>query len=172
MLTGIAHSAICVPDVDEAARWYSDVLGMEVLSPPYLMSGEDIEADMGELVPSPVSVKAAIVGFGAEDRVLELIEYPRVERDPGGRASSDLTAPGLTHVGLTCDDIETTRATLEARGVRFLTAGITDIVGLRSTWFVDPWGVVFILLDKAHREHPYWRQPRPGSGGDVLRSIG
>ena len=162
MLTGIAHTAICVPDVEEAARWYSNVLGLEVLSPPYLMDGDDIERDMGELIPRPVSLKAAILGLGADDRVLELIEYPRVARDSDARSPSDLTAPGLTHVGLTCDDIVATRATLEERGVRFLTAGIADIVGLRSTWFVDPWGVVFILLEKAQQQHPYWRQPRPG----------
>ena len=34
---------------------------------------------MGELVPSPVVVTAAIVGFGNDDRVLELIEYPEAD---------------------------------------------------------------------------------------------
>jgi catechol 2,3-dioxygenase-like lactoylglutathione lyase family enzyme len=163
VLIGLAHTAICVPDVEEATAWYSDVLGMEVLSPPYLMTGEDIERDMGELIPGPVSVKAAILGFRAEDRVLELIEYPRVERDADTSGTTELTRPGLTHVGLVCDDLEATRATLEGRGVRFLTTGIAAIVGLRSTWFADPWGVVFILLEKAHPHHPYWRQPRGSS---------
>ena len=162
MLTGIAHTAICVPNVEEAAKWYSEVLGMAVLSPPYLMEGDEIERDMGELIPRPVSLKAAILGFGDDDRVLELIEYPRVARDSHAPATTDLTTPGLTHVGLTCDDIGATRAILEERGVRFLTAGIAEIAGLRSTWFTDPWGVVFILLDKAHPHHPYWRQPRAG----------
>jgi catechol 2,3-dioxygenase-like lactoylglutathione lyase family enzyme len=163
VLTGVAHTAICVPDVEEAARWYSNVLGMELLSPPYLMEGEDIERDMGELIPRPVSLKAAILGFGADDRVLELIEYPRVERGASAPAGTDLTRLGLTHVGLTCDDLEATRATLEERGVRFLTAGTAEIVGLRSTWFIDPWGVVFILLEKDHPGHPYWGQPRGAS---------
>ena len=57
-----------------------------VLSPPYRMEGEQIEHDMGELVPSPVVVHAAIVGFGQDDRVIELIEYPAadvVPPDPG-----------------------------------------------------------------------------------------
>jgi catechol 2,3-dioxygenase-like lactoylglutathione lyase family enzyme len=52
-VTGLAHSAICVPDVEEAARWYCDVLGLTVLSPPYLMDGDAIARDMGELVPEP-----------------------------------------------------------------------------------------------------------------------
>ena len=75
----MAHSAICVPDVQAAVDWYRDVLGLAVLSPPYRMDGEQIAHDMGELVPSPVVVTAAIVGFGKDDRVLELIEYPEAD---------------------------------------------------------------------------------------------
>ena len=75
VLTGLAHTAVCVPDVEEAVRWYSEVLGLQVLSPPYTMRGPQIEQDMGELVPSPVVVTAAIVGFGKDDRVIELIEF-------------------------------------------------------------------------------------------------
>jgi catechol 2,3-dioxygenase-like lactoylglutathione lyase family enzyme len=88
MLTDMAHAGICVPDVDEATRWYVEVLGLTVLSPPYRMAGPAIERDMGELVPSPVVVKAAIVGLAADDRVLELVEYPqRRSRPPLQRRS-------------------------------------------------------------------------------------
>jgi catechol 2,3-dioxygenase-like lactoylglutathione lyase family enzyme len=96
MLTGLAHTAVCVADVDEAVRWYSEVLGMQVLSPPYLMEGPEIEFDMGELIPSPVAVKAAIVGFA--------------------------------------------------------------VAGLRTCWFVDPNGVVFIMMEKSKADRPYYRQ--------------
>ena len=65
---------------------YSEVLGLSVLSPPYRMAGAAMEQDMGELVPSPVVVKAAIVGLRADDQVLELIEYPEagIKRGLGG----------------------------------------------------------------------------------------
>jgi catechol 2,3-dioxygenase-like lactoylglutathione lyase family enzyme len=62
MITGIAHTAVCVRDCDTAVRWYRDVLGMQVLSPPYRMDGDAIDRDMGELVPRPVVVTAAILG--------------------------------------------------------------------------------------------------------------
>jgi methylmalonyl-CoA/ethylmalonyl-CoA epimerase len=159
MLEGFAHTAICVPDVDAAVEWYRDVLGLRVLSPPYRMAGEEIDRDMGELVPSPVVVKAAIVGLGADDRVLELIEYPEAagsETSPSG--DRGLTTPGVTHVGLVCDDVHATRAELEGRGVEFLTAGVADVASLRTTWFKDPWGNIFILLGKRHPDRPYWRQ--------------
>ena len=155
MLSGLAHTAVCVPDVDDAVRWYTDVLGMRVLSPPYRMEGRQINADMGELVPAPVVLKAAIVGFEASDHVLEVIEYPNA---PGRTVDRAVVDHGLSHVALLCDDLSATRAALEARGVTFLTTGIAGIAGLRTTWFSDPHGVVFILIEKGEPARPYYRQ--------------
>ncbi len=158
MITGIAHTAVCVPDVEAAVEWYRSVLRLTVLSPPYLVEGEAIERDMGELLPSPVAVKAAILGFpGGGDRVLEVIEYPRA---PGRPRPADATVVdhGFTHVGLVCDDLETTRADLEAAGVRFLTRGNAELMGLRTAWFADPHGLVFILMEKRDPGKPYYAQ--------------
>jgi catechol 2,3-dioxygenase-like lactoylglutathione lyase family enzyme len=105
MLTGLAHTAVCVPDVEAAARWYSEVLGLRLLSPPYRMEGAQIERDMGEIVPSPVVVHAAIVGFGEDDRVIELIEYPVVDALPPEPGRPSVTRVGITHIGMLCDDI-------------------------------------------------------------------
>ncbi len=157
MLTGFAHAAICVPDVEEAVRWYSDILGLTVLSPPYLMEGEAIERDMGELLPSPVAVKAAIVGLGADDHVIELIEYPKVGI-PTEPVPPTVARLGLTHIGLVCDDIDRTRADLESRGVEFIVTGVANVARLHTTWFCDPWGTVFILIEKQDTARPYWRQ--------------
>jgi catechol 2,3-dioxygenase-like lactoylglutathione lyase family enzyme len=158
VLTGFAHVGVCVPDVAAATAWYSEVLGLEVLSPPYRMAGEAIERDMGELVPSPVVLTASIVGFGAGDHVLELIEYPEALAPPPGSGAPSITRPGLTHIGLLCDDLDRTRSELEARGVEFLTAGAADVAGLRTTWCTDPWGTVIILLEKTSGALPYWQQ--------------
>jgi catechol 2,3-dioxygenase-like lactoylglutathione lyase family enzyme len=158
MLTGLAHTAVCVPDVEEAVRWYSEVLGLQVLSPPYTMQGAQIEHDMGELVPPPVVVKAAIVGVGRDDRVIELIEYPAAGIDPAGPGDPVVTRLGLTHVGIVCDDVGETRSELEARGVTFLTKGIADVAGLKTTWCHDPWGTVVILMEKRDGTRPYWGQ--------------
>lgn len=155
-ITGTAHVGVCVPDVTAAVEWYRDVLGMTVLSPPYLMAGEDIERDMGELIPG-VSLQAAIVGFDPSDHVIELLEYPGSAGLPTRRA---LTDTGISHFGLVCDDIESTRRELEGRGVRFLTSALAGIAGLRTTWFEDPYGIVFILMEKGDGARPYWRQHR------------
>jgi catechol 2,3-dioxygenase-like lactoylglutathione lyase family enzyme len=158
VITGLAHTALHVADVDAAVAWYRDVLGLTVLSPPYRMEGDAITRDMGELVPAPVVVKAAIIGLDdGSDRVIEVIEYPLVAT--GAPAPADVTRLGYTHVGLVCDDVAATRAELEAKGVRFLVAGIADVAGVRTTWFADPWDNVFILVEKVRRpERAYYRQ--------------
>jgi len=161
MLTGFAHAAVCVPDLGAAVTWYSEVLGLRVLSPPYRMEGSQIEHDMGELVPAPVVLNAAIVGFGKDDRVIELIEYPAAPVVPAGPGRPSVTRVGITHVGVLCDDIEATRSELEARGVEFLTSGIADVAGLKTTWCCDPWGTILILMEKRADDRPYWGQRRP-----------
>ena len=161
MITGLAHTGVCVPDCEAAVVFYRDVLGLRVLSPPYVMSGNAIRDDMGELVADP-SMKAAVVGFpGDGDRVLEVIEYLNVDGGPpdGQRAAGrPLTDHGLSHVALICEDLDATRAELENKGVRFLVSGIADVARVRTTWFVDPWGVVFILVEKSRPERPYFAQ--------------
>jgi catechol 2,3-dioxygenase-like lactoylglutathione lyase family enzyme len=161
VLTGIAHTAVCVPDVEAAVEWYTDVLGLRVLSPPYRMEGRQIEHDMGELIPSPVVVTAAIVGLGKDDRVVELIEYPAAPVAPAGVGRPSVTRAGITHVGVLCDDIHTTRSELETRGVEFLTSGVADVAGLETTWCRDPWGTVIILMEKRDDDRPYWGQLLP-----------
>jgi catechol 2,3-dioxygenase-like lactoylglutathione lyase family enzyme len=161
MITGIAHTALHVPDVEAAVAWYRDVLGFTVLSPPYRMDGARIDADLGELVPPPVAVHAAIIGVpgDADDRVIEVITYPNVIDDAATPRPASVLEPGFTHVGLVCDDIDATRATLEAHDVEFLTTGIAEIAGLRTTWFRDPWQNIFILMEKRTKpEAPYYRQ--------------
>ena len=158
MITAMAHVAVCVPDIDAAVNWYESVLGLKVLSPPYLMTGPEIDADMGELVPKPVALKAAIIGIDRSDNVIEVIEYPNqppATTDPG---ELDMTRMAVSHIGLLCDDIDATRADLEAKGVTFLTTKVADVANLRTTWFRDPWGIVFILLEKSKPEKAYYRQ--------------
>ena len=137
---------------------------MTVLSPPYLIEGQAIERDMGELIPAPVRLKGAIVGFDRSDHVLELIEYPDHAANQTHRG---MTHAGISHFGLVCDHLPATRARLEEQGVRFLTTDQTGagIAGLHTTWFQDPYGVVFILMEKSDSDRPYWRQPRPDNGG-------
>jgi hypothetical protein len=42
--------------------------------------------------------------------------------------------------------------------VEFVTTGIAEVAGLRTTWFRDPWGTVSIVVEKRRADRPYWRQ--------------
>ena len=157
MISGLAHTGVCVPNLEEAVQWYTQTLGLAVLSPPARIEGPEIEADMAEMIPGVV-LRAAILGVrDSGDRVLEVIEYPRHPGLPK-RDGWSLTDHGFSHVGLVCDDIAATRAELEARGVRFLTRGTAKIAGLETCWFEDPYGNVFILMAKSASQLPYFRQ--------------
>jgi hypothetical protein len=107
-----------------------------------------------------VVVTAAILGFDRDDRVLEVIEYPEAPRQEETEPRA-VTQTGITHVGILCDDLAATRAMLEHRGVEFLTSGIADVAGLRTTWCRDPWGTVLILMEKRRGDRPYWGQLLP-----------
>jgi hypothetical protein len=61
-------------------------------------------------------------------------------------------------VGLICENLDATRAQLQAKRVRFLADGVADAARVRTTWFADPWGVVFILVEKSRPERPYFAQ--------------
>src|SRR5271154_5103717 len=104
VITGLAHAGVCVPDCEAAVAFYRDVLGLRVLSPPYVMAGDAIRDDMGELVSDP-AVKAAIRGFAdGGDRGLEVIENLNVDGNDA-RARAALTDHGLSHAGLICEDL-------------------------------------------------------------------
>jgi catechol 2,3-dioxygenase-like lactoylglutathione lyase family enzyme len=155
VISGLAHTGVCVPNLAEAVQWYTQTLGLVLLSPPARIEGRAIEQDMAEMIPG-VALQAAILGArDSGDRVLELIEYPK---HPGRPKRESLTDHGFSHVGLVCDDIAATRTELEARGVRFLTRGTAEIAGLETCWFEDPYGNVFILMSKSASELPYFRQ--------------
>ena len=159
MAISLAHTAVCVPDIDAALAWYRDALGLRVLSPPYRMEGEAIERDMGALVPPPVVVTAAIIGFDADDHVVELVEYPNAHGD--ARATGAVTDTGITHIGVVCDDVEAERERLVAAGATALTGDVAAVAGLRTAWIRDPFGVIWILLEKGHADRPYWHQHAP-----------
>jgi hypothetical protein len=163
VLTGLAHSAVCAPDVEGPTSWYFEVLGLNVLSPPFRMEDARIEHHTGELVPPPVAVHAAIVGFGKDDRVIELIEYPAANVAPPDPHRPAVTRVGSTPIGFVGDDIAATRAELESRGAPLLTSGIADVAGLQTTWCHDPWGTVIILMEKRADGRPYGRRWAPWS---------
>jgi len=101
MITKINHIGIAVNNIDEAAKLYTDVLGLEVNS-------IEIVADQ--------KVKTAIIPVG--ESKIELIE----STDPEGSIARYIESrgEGLHHLALEVDNIEDTLETLKDKGITLI----------------------------------------------------
>ena len=89
-ITGIHHVTVVVQDLDRAARFYGDVLGLpEIPIPP------------------------TFLGAGVEVRWFQVGEAQQIHLLLGPNAD----APSRRHVALRVDDAQAARAVLRARGV-------------------------------------------------------
>lgn len=147
--TAVHHTGIIVRNLDRSIYFYHDLLGLPLQSEPSpWFSGEDLEKGVG--VPGGTLRQCNLLV--AEHQVLELIEY-------GNRPADDTKAQpqnrlGAMHVALKVDDVATTKAELEAKGIRFLSEpNVVDdgvLAGWRWVYFRDPDGVTIELVEEAY----------------------
>lgn len=147
-LMTIDHVALTVPDLDEAVRFYTEVLGGEEdygLGP---FDARDLPtgADGRDWTGAHINVAAARVmirniRFG--DLMLELFEYERPEdaRQVPPR-NCDL---GGHHFGLRVRDLEAAKEFLRESGVEVMDGPIEVPAAaagrdMRVNYFLDPWG--------------------------------
>jgi methylmalonyl-CoA/ethylmalonyl-CoA epimerase len=100
MLKKLSHVSIAVENVDEAVKYYRDVLGLEVT--------RTVTLDDRQL-------KIAFIKIG--DTELELLEP--LNQDNTVRRYLDRWGPGLHHICFEVDDIAGSMETLKARGAEF-----------------------------------------------------
>ncbi|WP_135822295.1 VOC family protein [Halostella litorea] len=122
------HFGVTVTDLDSAVEFYSETLGLDVLS-RFTVSGEAFATGVG--VPDATGRFAHLDAGGAR---VELVEY-----DPSG---SDATAEsvnqaGAKHLGLAVDDIDRFYDDLPD-GVDTLSAPQTTESGTRILFLRDP----------------------------------
>jgi catechol 2,3-dioxygenase-like lactoylglutathione lyase family enzyme len=123
MITGISIVAVPVDDIDEALRFFCDVLGMEKRKD---LSGDDGERYVEVAPPgSPVA----------------LSPYTSYDRPPG-----KATIGEYSRLVLRADDVRAAHRELSAKGVRFAREPFDLPRGTFAT-LLDPWGNVFGLTD-------------------------
>ena len=139
------HVGISVSNLEQSMAFYGDLLGMEALSPPLLLTGEEVED-----VTALKGLKARVTMMAKGNLALELFEFqvpaPR-RQDPDYPVNNH----GITHFGITVEDIDATYGKLAAEGVRFHSPVRQFPGGIRAAYGRDPDGNVFELLQMPQR---------------------
>ncbi|MFE4837501.1 VOC family protein [Arthrobacter sp. NPDC056691] len=144
-LRGMEHAAFTVPNLEEAVRFFVDVLGCEHIYDigPFRDDQGDWFAENLDLNPRAVVPAAALLrcGHGSNFEIFEYEAPDQVRRMP---LMSDW---GGMHLAFYVDDMDTALAYLESRGIRILggsKAGMGPEAGEESTFahFLSPWGML------------------------------
>ncbi|AIF52584.1 methylmalonyl-CoA epimerase [Pelosinus sp. UFO1] len=129
----VDHIGIAVKDLEQAKKFYTEVLGMEV---------------MGEETVEQQKVKVCFIPCG--DSEVELLE----STSPDGPIAKfiEKNGEGMQHVALRVDNIEAAIADLKAKGVRMIDETPRYGAGGANIAFVHPKATGGILLELSQRK--------------------
>ena len=127
-LLGVHHIALICTDYAVSKRFYTEVLGLEILAETYRAARESYKLDL------------AING----QYVIELFSFP----NPPPRASRP-EAAGLRHLAFAVPDVAAAIRHLEAHGVPCEPVRVDELTGRRFTFFSDPDGLPLELYEVA-----------------------
>ncbi|WP_116245582.1 VOC family protein [Nocardiopsis sp. FIRDI 009] len=126
MISRMHSTTVLVGDQEEALRFYVGVLGWEKRE-------DNTMGPMRWLTVAPPGAETALV-----------LGQPEVyDQEPPGAATR------LCGISLITDDIDAEYETLTAKGVNFKQPPETMPWGDRATWFTDPFGNEFFLVQQA-----------------------
>ena len=127
------HVGMSVPSLDEARRFYIDLLGFSELGSGEFARDDDIDRIMAL---HGAAAKVAFLTFG--DFKIEMFEFakPAQPRDDSG---SPVNVHGYTHLCLDVTDVRAIHARLKAAGMRFHSDPV-DKAGVRTVYGRDPFG--------------------------------
>jgi glyoxylase I family protein len=114
------HVAIIASDYQRSKRFYTEVLGLAVVSEFYRAERNSYKLDL------------AVPGGGQ----IELFSFP----NPPARPSRP-EACGLRHLALAVDDLAEAVRTIQQKGVAVEVIRIDELTGRRYTFFADPDGL-------------------------------
>ena len=149
-LRGTDHVGLTVPDLDAAADFFENVLGLEPFYEhgPFGSEDEDWMQDMLNVHPRAVirRVRHYRCGFNTN---IELFEYEA----PGQRREMPRNSDwGGHHIALYVDDFDAAMTHLRGHDVHLMPGGGGPEIdegpeaGLRSCYFLTPWGMQMELI--------------------------
>ncbi|EAX48139.1 Glyoxalase/bleomycin resistance protein/dioxygenase [Thermosinus carboxydivorans Nor1] len=129
----VDHIGIAVKDLEQAKKFYTEVLGMEA---------------MGEEVVAEQKVKVCFIPCG--DSEVELLE----STSPDGPIAKfiEKNGEGIQHIALRVDNIENALADLKAKGVRLIDEKPRYGAGGASIAFLHPKATGGVLLELSERK--------------------
>jgi len=146
-LRGTDHIGFTVPDLDEAVRFFVDILGCEPFYElgPFQSDGDWMATHLN-VHPRAVMRRLKFVrcGFGSN---FEIFEYSAPDQRRDQPANSDV---GGHHLAFYVDDMAVAVAYLKSKGIRVLGEPTIRTSGPNGgqTWvyFLSPWGMQFELV--------------------------
>lgn len=118
MFSKIHHIAIICSNYAVSKKFYTEILGLEVIREVYREARDSYKLDLA---------------FPDGNYVIELFSFP----NPPVRVSRP-EAAGLRHLAFVVDDIETTVKQLQQKSVETEPIRIDEFTGKRFTFFADP----------------------------------
>jgi glyoxylase I family protein len=146
-LRGTDHIGITVPDLDEAERWFIDVLGavhVYTLGEKRDDDGEWMQTQLG-VHPRTVIREIRFLRLGNGSNI-ELFDYDAADGQKPQPRNSDI---GGYHLALYVDDMDEAIAHLRAHDVEIMGEPVASAgasAGQRWLYFRSPWGLQFELV--------------------------
>lgn len=145
-LRGAEHIGFTVPDLDEAERFFVDIIGCELVYSlgPFQRDDDWMLTNMG-VDPRTVmrELRFFRCGFGPN---FEIFEYDAADGQLPEPRNSDI---GGHHIAFYVDDFDSALAYLREKGVEVMgepTASSSHSLGQRWVYFRSPWGMQFELV--------------------------
>jgi catechol 2,3-dioxygenase-like lactoylglutathione lyase family enzyme len=167
-LRGVDHLGVTVPDLDEAERFFIDVLGAV---PVYTLGSKQADDDwmLRHLGVHPRTVVREIRFFRLGNGMnFELFDYQAADGQAGEPKNSDI---GGHHVALYVDDLDAAAEHLRSHDVEIMGEPVASkqaAEGQRWLYFRSPWGMQFELVSypngKAYEKDAavkLWHPARP-----------
>lgn len=144
---GSDHIGVTVPDLDQAVKFFVEVMGCEAFYKmgPFKADDDWMEVHLG-VHPRAEIPQMQLVRCGAGTN-LELLQYRTPDQNPVIPKNSDL---GGYHVAFYVDDMDKAVAYLKSKGLKFLgePTVMTGGPSAGETWgyFLSPWGMNLELV--------------------------
>jgi glyoxylase I family protein len=125
-ISRIHHVALICADYEKSKFFYTEVLGLRILSETYRMERQSYKLDLAM----------------ADGTQLELFSFPAAPARP-----SYPEACGLRHLAFAVPDLDASVAHLESKGVTVKAVRLDEFTGQRFTFFADPDGLPLELYE-------------------------